>query len=75
MEPRNGIAADSVRYHRLLALGYGRVSVTCDTLRMEGLMGGVRADIPLLILLLVPALAAGTSFRPFTRLHIHKSHP
>ena len=46
MEPRNGIAADSVRYHRLLALGSGRVSVTCDTLRMEGLMGGVRADIP-----------------------------
>ena len=46
MQPRNGIAADSVRYHRLLALGSGRVSVTCDTLHMEGLMGGVAADIP-----------------------------
>ena len=46
MEPRNRIAAESARLHRLFTLGSGRVSLTGDTLHIEGLIGKGPAEIP-----------------------------
>ena len=46
MESRNRIAAESSGLHRLFTLGSSAVSLTGETLHIEGLMGGGPAEIP-----------------------------
>ena len=46
MKTHNRIAAESSRLHRLFTLGAGRVSLTGETLHIEGLMGGGPRKIP-----------------------------
>ena len=46
MRPHNCIAAESARLHRLFTLGPARVSLTGETLHVEGLLGHAPAEIP-----------------------------
>ena len=46
LRTHNRIAAESSRLHRLFTLGAGRVSLTDETLHIEGLMGGGPRKIP-----------------------------
>ena len=46
MGPHNRIAVESSRLYRLFTLGPARVSLTGETLHLEGLMGGGPAKIP-----------------------------
>ena len=46
LKTHNRIAAESSRLHRLFTLGAGRVSLTGETLHIEGLMGGGPRKIP-----------------------------
>ena len=46
MESRNRIVAENSGLHRLFTLGPSRVSLTGETLHIEGLMGGGPAKIP-----------------------------
>ena len=46
MRTHNRIAAESSRLHRLFTLGAGRISLTGETLHIEGLMGGGPRKIP-----------------------------
>ena len=47
MESRNRIVAENSGLHRLFTLGPSRVSLTGETLHIEGLMGGGPAKIPI----------------------------
>ncbi len=46
MGTHNRIAAESSRLHRLFTLGAGRVSLTGETLHVDGLLGGGPRKIP-----------------------------
>ena len=46
LKTHNRIAAESSRLHRLFTLGAGSVSLTGETLHIEGLMGGGPREIP-----------------------------
>ena len=46
MGTHNRIAAESSRLHRLFTLGAGRVSLTDETLHVDGLLGGGPRKIP-----------------------------
>ncbi len=46
LKTHNRIAAESSRLHRLFTLGAGRVSLTGETLHIEGLVGGGPRKIP-----------------------------
>ena len=46
LKTHNRIAAESSRLHRLFTLGAGRVSLTGETIHIEGLMGGGPLKIP-----------------------------
>ncbi len=46
MRTHNRIAAESSRLHRLFTLGAARVSLTGETLHIEGLLGGGHGRYP-----------------------------